>query len=51
MHFLQDDYDLESIVNKIVEIKDKDFVKEILDDEFINYTLSSYLIEKLKEQL
>lgn len=51
MHFLQDDYDLESIVDRIIETKDKDFVKEILDDEFINYTLSSYLIEKLKEQL
>lgn len=51
MHFLQDDYDLESIVNKIIETKDKDFIKKILDDEFINYTLSSYLIERLKKCL
>lgn len=51
MHFLQADYDLEIFVNKIIETKDKDFIKKILDDEYINHTLSSYLIDRLKECL
>lgn len=51
MHFLQDDYDLDSIVNKIIETGDKEFIKKIINDEFINRTLDGYQIERLKECL
>ena len=51
MHFLQDDYDLDGIIEKVIETKDKDFIKGLLNDNFIDSTLGTLQIEKLKEQL
>ena len=51
MHFLQDDYDLDGIIEKVIETKDKDFIKGLLNDNFIDSTLGALQIERLKEQL
>ena len=51
MHFLQGNCDLDGIIEKVIETKDKDFIKGLLNDNFIDSTLDVLQIERLKEQL